>query len=214
LKLHFVLLAAAVYLPAADNGFLRWDANRASSIVAAHRANGDVGKNFDFRIINTDRSINYKLRATWLTPEVIRACARLEQIKKSLTGEETLKLVAGAEAAGDTVVLVEIDPREGSGVIPRDWIAMLSPRSSSGEPPRGARGTSVPRLRELPALAGYGRRDYAYDIFWVVFPLCAESGEPIFRAEDREAELTVRIYDKAGRVRWPIPESIREKARN
>ena len=212
MKLHLVLLAAAIVLPGADNEFLRWDAKRANSIAAARRANGEVGKNLDFRIIRTDRSINYKLRATWLTPEVIRACARLEQIKDSLSDQETLKLVADAERVGDTVILVEIDPREGSGVIPAHWTAMLSPRSASSVSPRGARGTSLPRLREFPALAGYGRRDYAYDIFWVVFPLRAETGEQIFGAEDREAELTVRIYDKVGKVRWPIPESIRERA--
>ena len=208
-----VWLAAAVVLQGAENEFLRWDAKRANSTVAAARANGDVGRNLDLRVIRTDRSINYKLRATWLTPDVIRACARLEQIKKTLTDEETLELVAHAEAAGDTVILVELDHREGSGVIPGDWTATLSPRSGSSVPPRVVRGVSVPQLRELAALAGSGRRDYAYDIFWVVFPLHTESGEPLFRAEDREAELSVRIYYKVGKVRWPIPDSIRDRSR-
>jgi hypothetical protein len=212
LRPGLVLLAAAVVLQGADNEFLRWDAKRANAVAAAARANGDVGRNLDFRVIRTERSINYKLRATWMTPDVIRACARLEQIKKTLTDEEALKLVAGAEAAGDTVILVELDPREGSGVIPGDWTATLSPRAGPTAPVRVARGTSVPRLRELPALAGFGRRDYAYDVFWVVFPLRAENGESLFRVEDAEAELSVRIYEKIGKVHWPIPPSIRDRA--
>jgi hypothetical protein len=214
LKLLFVWLAAVAVLHAADNDFLRWDAKRANTTAAAQRAHGDVGRNLDFRVIRTDRSINYKLRATWLTPDVIRACARLEQIKKALTDEETLKLVADAEAAGDTVILVELDPREGSGVIPTDWTATLSPRSDSSVSPRVARGASIPKLRELPALVGFGRRDYAYDIFWVVFPLRTESDGQLFRPEDRDAELSVRIYDKVGKVRWPIPDSIRNRSRH
>jgi hypothetical protein len=214
LKLILMLLVSAVLSIGAENEFLRWDAKRASSIVSALRVNGDVGRNFDLRVIRTDRSINYKLRATWLTPDAIRACARLEQIRKTLTDRETLKLVADAEAAGDTVILVEVDPREGSGVIPSDWTATLSPRSVSSVPLAAVRGTSAPRLRELPGLAGFGRRDYAYDIFWVVFPLRAEGGEQLFHPEDREAELLVRIYDKVGKVRWQIPDSIRERAKN
>jgi len=210
LKLILLLLASAVVVSGAENEFLRWDSRRANSIVAAQRVNGDIGRNLDFRVIRTDRSINYKLRATWLTPDAIRAAARLEQIKKTLTDEETLKLVADAEAAGDTVILVELDPGEGSGIIPSDWTATLFPRSGSSVTLRTARGTITPRLRELPSLAGVGRRDYAYDIFWVVFPLRTESGEALFNSGDREAELAVRVYDKVGKVHWLIPDSIRD----
>ncbi len=208
MRLTFALLLMGILLQGADNEFLRWDAKRANSFATASRVSGEVGKNLDFRVIRTDRSVNYKLRATWLTPDAIRACARLAQINKNLTDDETLKLVADAEAVGDTVILVELDPREGSGVIPNDWTAALSPRPDKSTPARVARGTSVPRLRDLPALAGFGRRDYAYDIFWLVFRLRTESGETLFRTEDREAELTVRIYDKVGRVQWLIPDSI------
>lgn len=211
MRIPLVFLTSAALFYGAESDFLRWDAKRATSIVAMQRATGDVGKNLDFRIIRTDRSINYKLRATWLTPDAIRACARLEQIKKALTDAETLKLVSDAEAAGDTVVLVELDPREGSGVIPQDWIATLCARSASNVPLRVVRGTNIPRLRDLPALVGSGRRDYAYDIFWLVFPLRTESGERLFRSDDREAELGVRIYDKVGKVRWAIPDSIRSR---
>jgi hypothetical protein len=119
-------------------------------------------------------------------------------------------LATEAERAGDTVILIELDPREGSGVIPRGWTATLSERPRPGAALRVSRGTNVPALREMPALRGFGRRDYAYELFWVVFKLQAD-GESLF-GNEREAELLVRIYDKAGRVHWPIPESIRAKA--
>ena len=97
MKLGLVLWIAAAVLHGGENEFLRWDASRATAIAAALRANGDVGRNLDLRVIRTDRSINYKLRATWLTPDAIRSCARLEQLRKTLTDEETLKLVCDAE---------------------------------------------------------------------------------------------------------------------
>ncbi len=146
--------AAVVLLQASENEFLQWDVKRANSIVAARRVNGNVGGNLDLRVIRADQSINYKLRATWLTPDAIRACARVEQVKKMLSDEDTLKMVADAESVGDTVILVELDPREGSGVIPSDWIATLSPRSGSSTSPRVVRGTSVPKLREKPCIGG------------------------------------------------------------
>lgn len=195
------LALAAAGLGFAQDDYRAWDARRAQSIALAQQATGQVGRSLDFRVVSTDRSYNYKLRATWMTPEAIRACARLQQLARGLSVQETRKLVADAETAGGAVILVEIDPREGSGVIPRDWVATLGPRGGS----RTVKGTDTPRLRDFPALAGGARRDYAYDLFWVVFPLRTEEGQPLFAPEDREAELTVRIYDKVGRVRWPVP---------
>ena len=129
--------------------------------------------------------------------------------------EESRALVAEAEAAGDTVILVEIDPREGSGVVPRDWLSLLRPKGEreTSAPLSRSRGTSVPKLRKLKGLAGVMPRDYDYDVFWVVFSLVSESGEALFPSSAREAELVVRIHDKEGRVHWPIPESIRERSR-
>ena len=82
--------------------------------------------------------------------------------------EETLALVAEAEAAGDTVILVEIDPREGSGVIPRDWLSLLRPKREreTSAPSLRSRGASVPKLRKLKGLAGVMPRDYDYDVFF------------------------------------------------
>ena len=204
------LLSALLVTVALAQDCPRWDGKGATSVGRSMRISGQVGGE-DWRIVNTDRSYNYKLRATWLTPEVICAAARLAQISQGLSEDETQALVVEAEKVSDTVILVEIDPREGSGVIPRDWIAQLRPRTQGPDSTRMVRGVSAPQLRELRALAGTERSDYAYDVFWVVFPLHRPDGKPVFADSDAEAELVVRIYDKVGRVRWTIPDSIRKK---
>ena len=104
-----------------------------------------------------------------------------------------------------TVVIVEIDPREGSGVIPSDWEAFLQPKGSEE---RIARGAVDARLRDVKALAGVLRRNFDYDRFWVTFPL-QKDGSPLFRPSDTAAELVVRIHGREGRVEWPIPASLR-----
>jgi hypothetical protein len=131
------------------------------------------------------------------------------QLAERLSDEEATSLVAEAEKAGGTVVMVEIDPNEGSGVIPNDWTAFLQAEVPEGDTARAVRGQDTPKLREVKALAGVLRRDYAYDRFWVVFPLTHADGKPLFAAGDTEAELVVRITGREGRVRWPIPPSIR-----
>jgi len=206
----FVLILASA-LPAADDDYLHWDAKYAAQMALNQRANGQVGRSLDFRVLATDRSFNYKLRATWMTSSAIRGAARLQQIARALSDTETRKLVADAEAVTGTVVMIEVDPREGSGVIPRDWVATLAPYAGSVQPSRTVRGVNDPKLRDVPALAGGARRDYAYEVFWVVFPLRTDEGSPLFVPENKEAELTVRIHDKIGRVRWAIPDSARTK---
>src|SRR5690606_34086712 len=146
---------------------------------------------------------NYKLAATWLTPDVIRAGARLLQLRSRLSDAETRALVAEAAAVPGTVVMVEIDPREGSGVIPNDWEAFLQPK---GRPDRAVRGVVNPRLRDVKALAGVLRRNYDYDRFWVTFPLDKE-GSAVFSGPGL-AELVVRIHDKEGRVEGPVPAAV------
>ena len=59
--------------------YLNWTADQAERIGKEMRKSGQVGKSLDFRIIHTERAINYKLRATLMTPDVIRASARVEQ---------------------------------------------------------------------------------------------------------------------------------------
>src|SRR6266705_4931635 len=130
-SIGFVALLSFCRPVLAQQVALALDANTARSVALSTRVSGQVGKSMDFRVTGTDRSYNYKLRATWLTPDVIRATARLLQLSEHMSDEQTQALVAEAEAAGDTVVLVEIDPREGSGVIPNDWLAFLRPRGGA-----------------------------------------------------------------------------------
>jgi len=186
--------------------WLTWSADRAQTIGKAAYVRGRVGGIFDTRLLKTERSYNYKLAATWLTGEVIRATARTLQLTQRLTDADAKLLVAAAEAVGNTVVMVEIDPREGSGVIPLDWTALLQP---AGIESRAVRGENTPKLREVKALAGVLRRNYDYDRFWVVFPLRHPDGTPLFAPGAVEAELVVRIADREGKVKWPIPASLR-----
>ena len=119
-----------------------------------------------------------------------------------MSDQQTAALITEAEAQDGTVVMVEIDPREGSGVIPNDWAAFLEPitKGTHGKP---VRGVEVPKLRDVKALAGVLRRNYDYDRFWVVFPLKHEDGVAVLSDDFTEAQLTVRIHDREGTVRWP-----------
>ncbi len=192
-----------------DNEFVNWPAQHAETIGRSTYKRGRVGGIWDTRLLKTERSYNYKLAGTWLTPETIRATARLIQLRSRLSADETLKLVQEAEAVGDTVVMIEIDPREGSGVLPNDWEAFLQPK---GRDAQAASGRIESKLRDVRALSGVIQRNYDYDRFWAVFPLTQPDGSPLFAATDAAAELVVRIYNKEGRIEWPIPPSIRNKA--
>ena len=198
-----VCLAAGA-LAQGDEAWLTWSAARAEGIGRAARVQGRVGGYFDTRILSTNSSYNYKLAATWLSPEVIRASARMAQLTEALSAEEARRLVAEAETAEHTVVLVEVDPREGSGVIPNDWVATLHPVSSQGQVGSGSRGRLDQKLREIRALAGTVKRNYDYDRFWVVFPLQPEGALPLIQSDTVQLELSVRISGKEGRVRWPV----------
>jgi hypothetical protein len=136
---------------------------------------------------------------------------RVVQLRERLSDGKTRALVAEAEEAGDMFVMIEIDPREGSGVIPAEWFAFMRPK---GKPEKAVAGTLMPQFRNVKALSGVMPRDYAYDVFWAVFPMITDSGEPIFSDSDREVELAVSIYNKQGQVTWKIPESIYKTLRN
>lgn len=199
--------------PAVTEDYLTWTESRAESVGKSMRENGKAGSVFDFRVIHTDHAINYKMRATLMTPEVIRATARLEQIRNRLSDEETRKLVVEAEEAGNLVVMVEIDPREGSGVIPLDWRVFLQPKGFKPGGPGAVAGVKSPQFRKIKALAGVSRRDYDYDVFWVSFPLVDENKKPLFADNLSEFDLFVGIYNKEGQVSWRIPESIKQKTK-
>jgi hypothetical protein len=199
-------LAGATPAPAqvADTlpSYLRWTAAEAERVGKATRVTGRVGGVLDFRIVHTEHAYNYKLRATWLSKEVIQATARLQQIADRLSDSDTQALVQAAMSAGDIVMLVEVDPREGSGVIPNDWSAFLAPAAADGN---AVRGTNTPGLASVRALRGVYRRDYNYELFWVVFPAVRQDGEPLFGPDVTHADLSVRIFDKEGRVSFKIP---------
>jgi len=127
----FVPLAGPQDRPGGRESYLTWNAKQAEDVGRSMYQTGRVGGFWDTRMLKTERSYNYKLAATWLTPDVIKATARLAQLRRRLSDDETRSLVADALGAGDTVAMVEIDPREGSGVIPLDWESFLQPAGAT-----------------------------------------------------------------------------------
>jgi hypothetical protein len=206
-----VNLSSGPFASAQEDEYLSWTAKQAERIGKSMRASGRVGSLFGFRGLSTERAANYKLRATWLSPEVIRATARLEQLKRRLSEEQVRALVAEADQPEFTVILIELDPNEGSGVIPLDWGAFLQPEGLAAGQSGAAIGISSPKLREFIALSGVAERNYDYDRFWVVFPLISDEGRPLLPDSIQEAELVVRIRNMEGKVRWRVPESIRKR---
>lgn len=150
--LVWALLGLTSFGQAQDDGWLQWSAARAEGTAKAAYADGRVGGWLDTRILSTDRAYNYKLAATWMHYDVIRATARIIQLTERLSNEEAKALVAQAEAAAPVVVLVEIDPREGSGVIPSDWSVFLQPVLAGGRTDRPIRGAFVGRFQRQSRL--------------------------------------------------------------
>ena len=110
-----VVLGVLAQEPDDLSAYLHSDAKQAEAVGKSTYHDGKVGSRqllfwlgVDTRALKTERSQNYKLRVTWFTPEVIRACARWAQLQDRLTDKETQALVSEAEAAGDTVMMVEI----------------------------------------------------------------------------------------------------------
>lgn len=211
LALTWTLVALAPLGQATDDAWLQWSAAQADATAKAAYVAGRVGGLFDTRILSTDRSYNYKLAATWMHHDVVRATARVVQLRERLSDDDARALVAQADAAGDFVVMVEIDPREGSGVIPNDWSAFLQPLFEGGRTGRPARGTVAPKLRDVVALSGVRRRNYDYDRFWIVFAARHPDGTAVLPGDATQAELVVRIAGSEGRVRWPIPAAVKSR---
>lgn len=207
----FLMFTLSTSALAQDEAYLTLSASQAEGVVKNMRESSKIGSMFDLRGIHTSRSVNYKFRATWLTPEVVRATARLQQLRNRLSDQQTRELVAEAESAGDTVFLVEIDPREGSGVIPNDWRAILQPKDLKAGADGAVSGVNSPRFQSIKALAGMVRRDYDWDIFWVSFPLVDKDKNPVFPPETAQMQLIVGIYDSEGRLNWQMPESVRTR---
>jgi hypothetical protein len=195
-----ILLAAALWahsqtpLPAVPE-------KTARQMLSSMRAAGTVG-GADFRVTATDHSYNYKLRATWITPEVAGAAGRLLTIVRGLDEKPASAAAAVAAKPESWFVLVELDPREGSGVIPNEWVARFGPK---GEPEHQIVGHPIAIEGDWKTLLGAFPRDYAYDIFVVEFPRKHSDGSAVLPPGTGEAELSVRIYNKQGRAHWQIP---------
>lgn len=196
-----------------DEAYLTWTAAQADRIGKTTRQKGKAGGNFDWRIVSTNKAINYGLRATLMTPEVIRAAARVIQIRDRLTDDQTRQLVKDAEAAGDLVIMIEINPNEGSGVVPLDWRAFLQPKGLQPGAEGTITGVKAPQLRRMPVMSGLYGRNYEYDVFWVAFPLVDANKKAFISPDIAEIQLIVGIYSSEGHISWKMPESIREKIR-
>lgn len=192
-----------------DESYLTWSAQQAKDIGEAWRVKGRVGGFFDMRVQDTDKSYNFKLRATLMSPEVVRATARIEQIRSYLTADETRALVIDAEQGDYLVMLVEIDPNEGSGVIPPDWRVILHPKGIDATKNRPIKGIEKSTLRNIKTLTGVAKRDYDYDVFWMAFSLKDSKRQSLWESVPNELELSVAIYGKEGRVSWKVSNPLR-----
>jgi hypothetical protein len=207
LSVHMLALVALTITVHADD-FVRWSARHAESVGQATYRTGRVGGAFDTRLLKTDRAYNYKLAATWITPDVIQATVRLQQLREAFDDTEARRRANAAIQRPSMVIMVEIDPREGSGVIPRDWIALLEIKNAAGRVLRTVPGKEVSELRSDTTFHGVRRRNYDYERLWVEFPRRGAS-EPSVPDAGAEISLVVRIYDKEGRVTWPIADAVR-----
>jgi len=193
--------------------YLTWTLSQAERIGKSTIKEFRSGSSLDFRIMGQDKAFTYQVQITVFTPEVIRASARVHQIKNRLSADETRKLVAEAEAEGDLVAMVEVDPAEGSGVVPLDWRIFLQPPGFVPGNDGAVAGVKAPYLRTVKAFSGVKRRDYEYDVFWVIFPLTNEKNEAVLTDSMGSFEILVGFYSKEGKTSWPISPSLRERVR-
>ena len=206
-----VLIAHQTTSAQQKEDYLTWTKEQATKIGLKWRVAGRVGwRPVRFEITYSGVYF-YELRATLMTPEAIRAAARIEQLRRRLTDDETRALVIEAERIDGLVVFIELNPREGSGVIPLNWHTTLRPKGVKDDSPLEIGGTSTPALRHVKALTRVGPRDYAYDVFWVVFPVRDKQGKLTWETAPNEIELVVGINDLRGRVSWRVTESLRQR---
>lgn len=191
--------------------YLTWTKQQATQIGRKWRVAGRVGYGTVRWEIIYSGVYFYELRGTLMSPEAIRATARLEQLRIHLTDEETRALVTEAEKIEGLVVYIELNPREGSGVIPLDWHATLRPKGAKDDSPLAIAGTSTPSLRHVKALTRVGPRDYAYDVFWMVFPMRDKQNKLIWEKPPDRIELVVGINDLQGRVSWRVNDSLHQR---
>lgn len=209
IALVLVMSAATALAQVPGSDWLLWTPKYIESVGRAAYVRGRVGGFFDTRLLKTERAYNYKLAGTLFTPSVIRAAARAAQLAERLSDAEARALVREAEDIQGIAVMVDIDPREGSGVIPNDWLAFLRPVFNDQRQGEPVRGVNSPHLRNVRAFAGISRRNYDYDRFWMVFPRAYDDGTPVVTADTTAIELVVRVSGQEGRVQWPHRDAIR-----
>lgn len=198
-----------------SDDYLTWSLKEAETIGRSTRKSANSSASAPaIRVMSTDRATFYQIRATLFTPEVLRASARFHQINNRLTNDQTRTLIAEAEASGDLVAMIEIDPAEGSGVVPLDWRVFLEKDGYVIGFEGAVAGIKSPELRRSPLFQGVFKRDYEYDVFWVRFPLLNENKKLIFDESASSMILTVGIYKSEARVSWPITPALRARIRS
>ncbi len=140
LSFWHITVTAASALPeaaaaAADESWVNWTRSQAMDVAKPMRRTGRIGSVWATRGTHTERALNYHLRATWMTPDVIRAVARLQQLDRFLSAAETRQLVDEAESVGDTVILIEIPTKVPESYRGTGWRS-CAPRAAKATKPR------------------------------------------------------------------------------
>lgn len=190
--------------------YLSWSSEQAFNIGTKWRVAGRVGWGPRLDLFSSDACF-YDVRATLMTPEAIRAAARLDQLRRHFTDAETHELITEAEKVAGLVAVIEINPREGSGIVPLNWWATLQPKGANEDSPLAIAGINNPELRQFRALTTVAPRNYDYDVFWVVFPLRDRQGKLIWETPPDRIEIVIRIRDKQGRMSWRVNDSLRRR---
>jgi hypothetical protein len=185
--------AAGRLLAQADSNYLLWTPAQAEQIGLAMRKAAQAGP--------------YRVQATWLTPEVVRATARILQLREGLNVETTDDMVQQAEAAADTAVLIELSGPEAAQVTAGEIEASFTPAGAAGGGP--IPGTQAPGLEEVRAYRGVAPLSKESRAFWLAFKLPREAYVPVIPGSGRAVTLTLRVKGAAASVSWPIPDSLR-----
>ena len=210
LILLLCLSSASFAQQSQNEDYLSWTSKQAFNIGTKWRVAGRAGWGSRLDLFSSENCF-YDVRATLMTSEAIRAAARLEQLRRHFTDAETRELVAEAEKIPGLVAIIEINPREGSGIIPLNWYAMLQPKGAKEDSPLAIVGINRPDLRQFRALSTVKPRNYDYDVFWVVFPLKDPQGRRIWETPPDTLEIVINIRDKHGRMSWHVNDSLRQR---
>jgi hypothetical protein len=210
LILFLCLSSASIAQQSQNQDYLSWTSRQAFNIGTKWRVAGRVGWGSRSNPFSSENCF-YDVRATLMTAEAIRAAARLEQLRRHFTDAETQELVMEAEKIDGLVAIIEINPREGSGIIPLTWHAILQPKGAKEGSPLSILGINRPDLRQFRALTTVAPRNYDYDVFWVVFPMKDREGKSIWETPPETIEIVINIGEKHGRMSWRVNDSLRQR---